>query len=168
MGSALGEEQIWGCLPSSGHDEGLHPNQRMLWGSWGAHLWSKASPGWALKFEAGRSCSLLWQHRRCVFFFFPSNSHWGCSQRCSHSSRVWAAPKQLHRAEHGSFSFLPVPSGLWEPTRMGQLQAAHKRWEISPNSLIPPAIPKGNGAVGTAGSILMQHILQCFSVWCCI
>lgn len=30
----------------------------------------KASPGWALKFEAGRSCSLLWQHRRCVFFFF--------------------------------------------------------------------------------------------------
>lgn len=105
--------------------------------------------------------------KMCISFFFSlSNSHWGCSRQRSHSSRVWAAPKQLHKAGHGSLSFLPVPSGLWEPTRMGQLQAAHKGWEISPNSFIPPPIPKGNGAVGTAGSILMQHILQCFSVWC--
>lgn len=42
MGSALGEEQIWSCLPPSGCDEGLHPNQRMLQGVWGAHLRSKA------------------------------------------------------------------------------------------------------------------------------
>lgn len=31
----------------------------------------KASSGWALKFEAGRSCWLLWQRRRCIFFFLP-------------------------------------------------------------------------------------------------
>lgn len=30
----------------------------------------KASSGWALKFEAGRSCWLLWQRRRCILFFF--------------------------------------------------------------------------------------------------
>lgn len=84
-----------GCLETPRHQEGeTHSGSRE------AEV-RKASPGWALKFEAGRSCSLLWQHRRCVFFF-SSNSHWGCSRQSSHRSGVWAAPKQLHRAEHGS------------------------------------------------------------------
>lgn len=84
-----------GCLETPRHREGeTHSGSRE------AEV-RKASPGWALKFEAGRSCSLLWQHRRCVFFF-SSNSHWGCSRQSSHRSGVWAAPKQLHRAEHGS------------------------------------------------------------------
>lgn len=53
-----------GCLETPRHQEGeTHSGSRE------AEV-RKASPGWALKFEAGRSCSLLWQHRRCVFFFF--------------------------------------------------------------------------------------------------
>lgn len=111
-GSAIGEEQIWGCLPSSRRDKGLHPNQRMLWGAWGAHLWSKASPGWALKFEAGRSCSLLWQHRRCVFhFFFPSPTAIGAA---AGSARTAAGSGQPQSSCTG-LDMGPSPSCLSHP-----------------------------------------------------
>lgn len=45
----------------------------------------KASSGWALKFEAGRSCWLLWQRRRCIFFFSPTAL--GAAASSAHTAR---------------------------------------------------------------------------------
>lgn len=95
-----------GCLETPRHQEGeTHSGSRE------AEV-RKASPGWALKFEAGRSCSLLWQHRRCVFFFFPPTA-------------IGAAAGRAHTAA-GSGQPLSSCTGL----SMGLLLPACPIWAV--------------------------------------